>query len=205
MAKPLIFRFGKSELSFQLDKLDRDKLYGYVDTEALDSQNRSCQLAMLGGDGKTLVGRGGSALQYVDADGSYCARAALKPVSPEGQPLTAVPSSFASPVSLDKRASIDEYLSHNVKSVYLLTPPLGADELVKELRSGAIYTFPFSYRGGLNPAVGFLLASSEGIPTLAVGQKTRLQFVKLSEIPDPDEETSVEEAADDDEMDFGMM
>jgi len=205
MAKPLIFRFGKSELSFQLDKLDRDKLYGYVDTEALDSQSRSCQLAMLGGDGKTLVGRGGSALQYVDADGTYCARAALQPVSPEGQPLTAVPSSFSAPVSLDKRASIDEYLSHNVKSVYLMTPPLGADELVKELRSGAIYTFPFSYRGGLNPSVGFLLASSEGIPTLAVGQKTRLEFVKLSEIPDPDEETSVEEAADDDEMDFGMM
>ena len=65
MAKPLIFRHGKSELSFQLDKLDRDKLYGYIDTEAHDSQNRVCQLAILGGDGKTLVGRGGSALQYL--------------------------------------------------------------------------------------------------------------------------------------------
>ena len=74
MAKPLIFRHGKSELSFQLDKLDRDKLYGYIDTEALDAASRACQLAILGGDGKTLVGRGGSALQYVDADGSYATR-----------------------------------------------------------------------------------------------------------------------------------
>ena len=205
MAKPLIFRHGKSELSFQLDKLDRDKLYGYIDTEAHDSQNRVCQLAILGGDGKTLVGRGGSALQYVDPDGNYCARTLLKPVSPEGKPLTAVPSSFATPIVLDQRASLDEYLSHNVKSVYLLTPPMGADDLVKELRGGAIYTFTFSYRGGLNPSVGFLFASSEGIPTLAVGQKARLEFVRLAEITDPEEETEVEEAADDDEMDFGMM
>ena len=145
MAKPLIFRHGKSELSFQLDKLDRDKLYGYVDTEALDAASRACQLAILGGDGKTLVGRGGSALQYV------------------------------------------------------------AEDLLNELRAGAIYSFPFSYRGGLNPSVGFLLASSDGIPTLAVGQKARLEFVRLAEIADPDEETAVEEAEGDDEMDFGMM
>jgi hypothetical protein len=205
MAKPLIFRHGKSELSFQLDKLDRDKLYGYVDTEALDAASRACQLAILGGDGKTLVGRGGSALQYVDADGSYATRGALKPVSPEGQPLATVTSSFAAPIALDKRASVDDYLSHNVKSVYLLTPPMGAEDLLNELRAGAIYSFPFSYRGGLNPSVGFLLASSDGIPTLAVGQKARLEFVRLAEIADPDEETEVEEAEGDDEMDFGMM
>lgn len=205
MAKPLVFRHGKTELSFQLDKLDRDKLYGYIDTEALDDKGRACQLAILGGDGKTLAGRGGSALMYLDGDGNYTARGTLKPVSPEGQPLTAVPSSFGAAIPLSQRASVDEYLEHNVKSVYLLQPPMGADDLLKELRSGAIYTFPFSYRGGLNPSVGFLLATSDGIPTLAVGQKARLEFVSLSEVVDPEEETTVEEAGDDDEMDFGMM
>ena len=45
---------------------------------------------------------------------------------------------------------------------------MGAEDLLNELRAGAIYSFPFSYRGGLNPSVGFLLASSDGIPTLAV-------------------------------------
>lgn len=205
MAKPLVFRHGKSELSFQLDKLDRDKLYGYIDTEALDDKSQVCQFAILGGDGKTLAGKGGSALLYLDGDGNYAARGSLKPVSPEGQPLHAVPSSFAAAIPLDKRASVDEYLEHNVKSVYLLVPPLGADDLLKELRSGAIYTFPFSYRGGLNPSVGFLLATSDGIPALAVGQKARLAFCALPEIADPEEETVVEEASDDDEMDFGMM
>lgn len=205
MAKPLVFRYGKTELSFQLDKLDRDKLYGYIDTEALDGQSRACQLAILGSDGKTLVGRGGSALQYVDPDGNYCARATLKPVAPEGKPLTAVPSSFSAPIALEQRASVDEYLSHNVKSVYLLTPPMGADDLLKELRAGAIYTFGFSYRGGLNPNVGFLLANSEGTPTLAIGQKANLSFVRLAELADPEEETVVEEGDSDDEMDFGMM
>jgi len=205
MAKPLLFRFGKTDWSFQLDKLDRDKLYGFVETEVLDEKDRRCQLAILGGDGKTLVGKGGSALQYVDGEGCYAARAELKPVTPEGQPLSAVASSFHAPIALNQRSTVEEYLSHNIKSVYLLTPPMGADELVSELQKGVIYTFAFSYRGGLNPSVGFLLANAEGIPVLAVGQKARIEFVDLTEVADPDEENVVEETADEDEMDFGMM
>ena len=206
MAKALVFRHGSTDLSFNLEKVDRKKLYGQVDTEVVDDQGRPCQLAILSGDGKTLVGRGGSALCMLDPDGAYCDRAALKPVGVDGAPLTKVASSFTAPVPLDRRASVDEYLSHNVKAIYALQPPMGADDLLRELRSGAIYSFAFSFRGGLEPDVGFLLASNEGTPFLAVGKKTRLQFVSLPELADPDSEADLEEESDDeDSMDFGMM
>ena len=85
-------------------------------------------------------------------------------------------------------------------------PTFANDDLLGELRKGAIYTFPFSYRGGLDPDVGFLLANPEGTPFLAVGRKTRLQFVSLPELADPDVEADLDEESDDDDsMDFGMM
>ena len=83
---------------------------------------------------------------------------------------------------------------------------MGAEGLLSELRAGTIYTFAFSYRGGLDPDVGFLLANSEGAPFLAVGKKTRLQFVALPELALPDAEADLDEESDDeDSMDFGMM
>ena len=206
MAKALVFKYGSTELSFSLEKVDRKKLYGQIDSEVVDEKGRPCQLAILGGDGKTLVGRGGSALLMLDPDGGYCERSALKPVDLEGAPMTKAPSTFAAPVTLNQRATVDEYLTHNIKTLYALQPPMGADALLAELRSGAIYTFAFSYRGGLAPDVGFLLASNEGAPFLAVGKKTRLQFVALPELADPDAEESLDDESDDDDsMDFGMM
>jgi hypothetical protein len=206
MAKALVFRYGKADLSFQLEKVDRKKLYGFVDNEVLDGKGRGCQLAILGGDGKTLVGRGGSALLMLAPDGSYCERAQLKPVSPEGQPLAKAASSFSAPVPLDRRAAVDEYLSHNIKAVYSLTPPMGAEDLLKDLKGGAIYSFPFSFRGGLDPDVGFVLMGADGAPFLAVGKPARLDFVTLKESADPDEPTELEEEeADEDSVDFGMM
>lgn len=210
MAKALVFRHGSAdratELAFNLEKIDRKKLYGYVDVEVQDSAGRPCELAILGGDGRTLVGRGGSALAMLDPDGNWAERTSLKPVGISGEPLLKTESSFNAPVLLDQRASVDEYLSHNVKSLYLLTPPMGADDLLKELAGGAIYTFPFSYRGGLNPDTAFLLASSDGKPFLAVGRKTKLRFVSLAQPADLDEDGGAPEPEDDDDsMDFGMM
>jgi len=206
MARALVFRRGSTELEFGLDRIDRRKLYGYVETEALDAQGRSCELALLGGDGRTLVGRGGSALLLLDPDGNHLERQELTPVGPDSAPLARVPSSFESPISLSVQASVDELLSHNVKAAYVLTPPMGAGELVDELRRGVIYTFPFSFRGGLEPDVGFLVANSEGVPFLLVGKPTRLEFVSLAELTDP--ETDLDEPADaddEDDVDFAMI
>ena len=205
MARALSFRHGKNELAFGLQKVDRKKLYGYVDTEVLDSAGRPCELSILASDGRTLVGRGGSALLMLDADGKYAPRGELRPVRDSGEAVHRVPSSFDAPIALDARASVDEFLSHNIKSVYSLVPPMGAGELLQELRQGFIYTFPFSYRGGLDPDVGFLMANGEGAPFLLLGKPTQFQFVSLSQEAAVDEETTLDTDDESDDMDFAMM
>lgn len=206
MSRALIFRHGSTDLSFSLEKIDRRKLYGYVDTEVVDSTGRACELALLGGDGRTLVGRGGSSLALLDVDGNYLDKSTLTPIGPAGSPLSRVPSSFDAPIVLHGRASVDEFLKHNIKAAYALTAPMGATELLAELRGGAIYTFPFSFRGGLDPDVGFLVANPDGAPFLLLGKPTRLEFVSLAEISDPEADETLEPESDDgDEVDFAMM
>ena len=45
MAKPLIFQLGDREISFSLNKVDRSKLYGFKEVQALDELKQVCDLA----------------------------------------------------------------------------------------------------------------------------------------------------------------
>lgn len=205
MARALVLKHGSSDLEFALDKIDRRKLYGFVDTETLDGAGRACELSLLGSDGRTLVGRGGSALLWLDPDGNHVDKATLSPVKHTGESWSRVPSSFDAPIALSVKAGVEDLLNHNIKATYALTAPLGASALMDELRRGVIYTFPFSFRGGLDPDVGFLLVNSEGLPFLLLGKPTSLQFVALAEESPPEAEESPEADDDDDEVDFAMM
>ena len=206
MARALTFRHGGAELAFGLEKIDRKKLYGYIEPEVQDSTGQPCELLMLGSDGRTLVGRGGSSLLMLDADGKYATRGELRPVTVGGDPVTRVPSSFDAPIDLSTPATVDALLAHNIKAAYALTPPMGATDLLRVLRQCAIFTFPFSYRGGLDPDVAFLLVNSDGAPFLLLGKPTHLEFVSLSQIADPEEDEAPDSAdGDDDDMDFAMM
>ena len=70
MAKSLVFQFDGANVAFQMNKIDRSKLYGYKELEILDEQGQTCELATLADDGKTIVGRGGISIGYLSADGS---------------------------------------------------------------------------------------------------------------------------------------
>jgi len=205
MPRALILRHRDVELPFTIEKLDRTKLYGSVDVEAIDDQGRPCELATLASDGKTLLGKGGTAAAFLSQDGAWLDRAALKPVDAFGDPIAPVPSSFAAPVDLGDETDVDDYLQHNIKSVYALTTEADLESLRAELKAGKIYKFPYSFRGGLVADVGFLLANPEGEPFLAVGQPTRIHFLGLDVLPVFEDEEAAEGAEAEDELDFGMM
>ena len=208
MPRALILRHRGVELPFQLEKLDRTKLYGSVEVEALDDKGRRCELATLAADGRTLLGKGGTAAAFLSEDGRWLDRAALAPVDAFGEPIKPVPSSFGAPIDLAEEASIDDYLAHNVKSVYALATDADIDigPLAEELRAGKLYRFAYSFRGGLVADVGFLLANPEGQVFLAVGQPTRIHFLGLDLLPVyEDEEAAEPGAAEGDDLDFGMM
>src|SRR4051794_202632 len=78
MAKPLVFQFGDRDISFTLNKVDRSKLYGYKEMEVLAEDGQRCELATLADDGCTVVGRGGTGIGQLSADGLWCDKQTLK-------------------------------------------------------------------------------------------------------------------------------
>jgi len=204
VAKPLVFQYNGREISFTLTKIDRSKLYGYKEVEVLDEQDRKCELATLADDGRTVVGRGGTGISYVAADGKWCDKSQLTPVNLDGDEIQPVASSFAAPIPLTETVSAGEYLEHNIRSIYLLCTEDDASALAAELKQGAIYKFPYSYRGGLEADAGFLLMGEEDNIFLAVGNPTKVEMIELQQ---PAAVVEEDGAADDetDLMDFDMI
>lgn len=205
MPRSLVFQLGDRDYSFKMAKVDRSKLYGYKQLKVLDESDQQCELATLAGDGRTLVGRGGTGLGWLDVDGSWQEKDDLKPVDAEGNEITPVPSSFAAPIKLFDTATPEQYLECNVRLVYALeTENNDLDDIMSELKRGTIFTFPYSYRGGLESDVGFVLLNDAGEMMMVVGDPTRIEFIGLqATAPVVTEEEA--DAAEDDLMNFDMI
>jgi hypothetical protein len=189
------------QLAFTLEKIDRDRLYGYIDVQTLDAAGQPCERAALAADGHTLAGKGDTALAYLSPAGLWRRRDELRAVDPQGAPILPVKSTFSCPVPLDTEASIDDYLAHTIQLVYQLVPErvdlIGP--LFAELAAGTIYRFAFSYCGGIDPAMAFVLAGSDGLIYLCVGKPTALEYVGLeapAALSEEDEATEEEELLD---------
>ena len=203
MAKPLVLQLGDADLAMNLTKVDPSKLYGYKEVEVLDDEDHRCELATLADDGRTIVGRGGTGIGYVSADGLWCDKSALKPVNVEGEEIEPVPSSYSAPIKLFETVTCDEYLQHNIRLVYQLQTDDDSSDLMQELKRGTIFTFPYSYRGGLEADSAFVLLGDDGNIFLAVGNPTKVEFIGLQQTAAVVEEDS--EAEEMDLMDFDMI
>jgi hypothetical protein len=184
------FLFKEQLFSFQLGKVDRSKLYGFKEIEAVDEQQRVCELATLCGDGKTIVGRGGTAVGYLSPDGQWCDRLELTPVDAESCPMEPVPSSFDAPIDLETETTVDDYLEHKIRLIYRLdcaakssddakkseqetenveNPAPAIDESdLQKLRQQIgerIYRFPFRYRHQLQTIAPFRRPQHYTVPT----------------------------------------
>ena len=202
MARPLVFQLGECEFSFALQKVDRSKLYGYKETQALDNADDLCELATLAGDGRTLVGRGGTGLLWIDADGSWQDKSELTPVDKDGNRIEPVSSSFSAPIKLFDTATVEEYLEHNIRLVYSLEGDGELEDVMAELNRGTIFRFPYSFRGGLEADTAFLLTNESGEVMMAVGNPTQVEFIGMQATA----VTVVEDEEDDGElMDFDMI
>ena len=198
MPRTLILSLDGEEFPVSMIKIDREKLYGSVEVEAFDEKGREASLRVLASDGKTLIDKGGTALATLDAKGNSIERNSLKPVDDAGDPLETVPSSFNAPNAL-KGSTADEYLETIVKSVYLLVPGEGADDIdgLKDAVSGsAIYRFPFSYRGGLEYDDAFIMGA-DGDAFMIVGRPAKFEFLSLKQAAVLDSEEEAEVSADD--------
>ena len=203
MPRELVLSLDGREFPVTMVKIDRDKLYGSVEIEAFDEKGNEASLRVLAADGKTLIDRGGTALTTVSAKGSSIDRSALTAVDENGDKIEPVPSSFNEPNVL-KKADADDYLAQIVKSVYLLQPAEGDDigYLLDHLSAKQIFTFPFSYRGGLDYDQAFVLgADNEAF--LIVGKPAEITFLKLNQSAALDSTDEQEVSVDD--LDFDLL
>ncbi|MEZ5327373.1 MAG: hypothetical protein R3F19_20170 [Verrucomicrobiales bacterium] len=200
----LVFDLGGKEISCGMTKVDRAKLYGYVDTQVLDDRDRECELATLAGDGKTLIPMGGTAFAYLSPDGLWRNKTDLKPVNLNGEPIAPVVSSFKAPIHLSEKVSIDEYLSHNIRIVYRLHSEAGLGEIEQAIGDDdTVFAFDFSYRGGLVADRAFLLKGQDGAIWMAVGKATKISFIGMQQQAVIEDEVGPDEEEAD--LDFGMM
>jgi hypothetical protein len=205
MAKPLTLVFRGNPVEVALEKVDRSKLYGYVETEVVDEAGKRCELATLIGDGHSIVGKGGSAIAYLSADGLWKTRSELRPVDVDGKPITPVKSSFDAPIPLGGTATVDDFLSHNIHLIYQIQPAAEVPELLAELKAGTIFRFPFSYRGGVEASPAFLLLGGDGNPFLCVGTPTAIEFIgPTATAPVVSDDTS-DAGEEEDALDFSLV
>jgi hypothetical protein len=196
MPRPLVLSLDGREFDVRITKIDREKLYGKVEIEAYDEKGNPAQLLVLAPDGKTLIDKGGTALATVDENGDSISRADLVAVDEDGQKIETVPSSFTK-INVLKRATVEDYLSQLVKSVYVIDPLEDPDRkyLQDHIGTGMIYNFDFSYRGGTEYDKAFVIGNKSDA-FMIVGGPADLEFVRLNQAVDLDATEELEVAAD---------
>lgn len=189
-----------------ISKVDRSKLYGYVKTEILDDQGRVCSAATLASDGRTLIPSGGVALAYVSPTGAWRDKKELQAVDMSGDPIESVTSTFKEVVDLTEESSVENLLDHNIRMIYELAPDEESDfpvSLINDLQSGKIYTFPFSYRGGLTADTAFILEGDDETVWMLIGKKTDVHYISYEQAKGVAETEESEE--EDEDLDFNMF
>jgi len=205
MPRSLKFQFGGSDFECEMNKVDRDKLYGSVDVETFDIDGNRCGLASLANDGKTLIPHGGTAFAYVNSDGLWVERSDLQPVSLDGEKLEVLPSSFDQTIGLEAKVTVEAFLNHSVRLCYHLT--YDSDEMalgfLASIEAGDIYQFDFLYRDGITADPAFLMGGSGGVLWMLVARVAKVDFVGLDQAAvTVAVETEDEES---DEFDFEML
>ncbi len=205
MPRSLAFKLGKANFEAELRKVDRTKLYGRVDTETFDVKGKECNLATLARDGRTLIPFGGTAAGYLNKDGMWVESGERKPVDVEGNELEEVPSSFDAPITLKKKATLEDLLDHPIRLAYLL----GAEEVPaavkKSLDAGDVYRFDFSYRGGAISDPAFLLSDEDGDLWMLVGSHSDVEFIGFEQAAVCATVAQDDSEDDEDEFSFDML
>lgn len=210
MARSLEFTFKGKTFSREIEKLDRTKLYGSVVVETVNADGALCKLSTLASDGRTLIPAGGTAFGYMNPNGEWVDRGDLVPVDAKGKPLVEIASSFKAPTEIIEEVSVETFLDHAIRLCYRLNDGDPVPKpLMTALSKGKIFKIPFSYRGGVDPDVAFILKGEHDSIWMLIGEETGVEFIGLEEaalcgadkaqVDDDDEED------DSDGLDFGML
>ena len=200
MARKAEFSINGHSVKAELKKIDRKKIYGWSTIDVFDEKGSKCKLAGLA-EGQFVMPSGSTALVSLNLKGEAVSKSSLVGVDSAGKKVEKVPSIYDQKVML-REATLDEYLSMAVKSVYQLQIDENKEALINELNDGKIYYFVFNYRADYEGDDAFLV--SNGTDVFAItGMSSELEFIGLE---DNEQELVTEDTAEvEDDMDFAMF
>ncbi len=158
MAKDLNFVIDGEKFSVNPEKLDRDKLYGWVDKQVTAENGELCKLFYVD-DYSTVIPKGGIGQLIFDDSGKWVDKSQLVAKYKDGTLAQKRASSFDEDIELVERATNEEFLDYSITSVYALDGE-GSSVLAEKLGEDLIYQFIFSYRADYGANTRFLLNSS---------------------------------------------
>tara|TARA_B100000767_G_scaffold174226_1_gene162934 strand:- start:2806 stop:3411 length:606 start_codon:yes stop_codon:yes gene_type:complete len=201
MARTVEFSINSLSMTAELKKVDRKKIYGWSKIEVYDENKSKCKLAGLA-DGTYILPSGSTSLVTLNTKGEIISKKDMVGLDLNGKPVEKVPSVYDKTVML-REATIDEYLSLSVKSVYQLNISENKEDFLKELNSGKIFYFIFNYREDYEGDDAFLLSNGNEIFAIT-GMLSESEFVGLM---DNEKELVIEESEEneDDDLDFAMF
>lgn len=205
MGKPLIFKLGEVEYDLEPLKLERKKLYGSIEKVALDGNGDTCSASSLYSELSIIIPKGGTSLGSIDDNGNWVEKSDTKYVYADGTDASLTASSFDAPIELNTTTSIENFLEHNITSIYSLQGEENHPDFVKAIQDKEeIYTFEFNYRADYEGDPAFMI-ENEGELFILVGKKIEFEFIGLADegVLDGEDEEIEEEVED--EFDFSMM
>lgn len=201
MARTAEFSINGLSIVAELKKVDRKKIYGWSSIEVYDENKSKCKIAGLA-DGCYILPSGSTSLVTLNTKGEVVSKRDMVGLDSNGKPVDKVPSVYDRTVML-REATVDEYLSLSVKSVYQLNIAEKKEDFLKVLNTGKIFYFVFNYREDYEGDDAFLLSSGNEIFAIT-GMLSEPEFVGLQ---DNEQELVVEdtEASEEDDFDFAMF
>ena len=203
MAKAIQFVAGKLKFAAALTKIDRDKIYGFIEVKVNDDKGNPCTMGSLLDDGRTLVLNGATALKTVDSKYNELDKKTLKVVYQDGTDAVLVPSSYEGEVKL-LECSMDDLFNLEISSVYQLDIEDAEQKkmVTNFLADGKVARFVFNYRADYEGADAIIISNANGIFALT-GRIIDFPYLEnklTASISNLQEETIEEEG-----MDFGML
>ena len=197
MARPVVLSHQGVVSSFQLSKLERQKLYGARCRIPVDGAGEPCSRAALTDDGAVLITAGMTAQGWFDPEGHQVESREIG--ARDGNPIEPVPSTLGEVQQLEGPVPATEVLDLALEAVYGLEAESLDEGLAAALQEGSIWRFRFNYRPDYRSETAYLLANDEGLFAL-VGVPACPRFLEPNAPPPPDDDDE-----SDDDLDFEML
>jgi hypothetical protein len=204
MGKNIHFVIEGKSWSAGISKVDRNKVYGYVEEIISDSNGELCSVASILEDGQTIIVSGATALKTVDAENKEISKDAIKIVNLDGSDAVLVPSSYDTDAVLTP-GTLDDLFNLEITSVYQLVwdDEVAKLDLISYLNTNKVMKFVFNYRADYEGADAVLITGQNQVFALT-GKFLEFQFLENKQFIVP-EDTDADATVEEDSMDFGML